>query len=112
MTGVQTCALPICEDQFDASKHSKDLAKCAETPAPGQITVCDLTTKKIVNIKETEFDSSKHSNDLNKCAQVLATAPATIASTGPTSAIATMFGLSALAAGIGYAVQRRRNILG
>lgn len=39
-------------------------------------------------------------------------APATIASTGPASAIATMFGLSALAAGIGYAVQRRRNILG
>lgn len=39
-------------------------------------------------------------------------APAVIASTGPASAIATMFGLSALAAGIGYAVQRRRNILG
>ena len=39
-------------------------------------------------------------------------APATIASTGPASAIATMFGLSALAAGIGYAVQKRRNILG
>ncbi len=104
--------ITIREDQFDASKHSKDLAKCAETPAPGQITVCDLTTKKVVNIKETEFDSNKHSKDLNKCAQVLAAAPATIASTGPASAIATMFGLSALAAGIGYAVQQRRNILG
>jgi hypothetical protein len=39
-------------------------------------------------------------------------APAVIAATGPASAIATMTGLSALAAGIGYAVQRRRNILG
>lgn len=105
--------ITIREDQFDASKHSRDLAKCAETPAPGQITVCDLTTKKVVNIKETEFDSSKHSKDLNKCAQVLATTtPTVIASTGPASAIATMLGLSALAAGIGYAVQQRRNILG
>lgn len=39
-------------------------------------------------------------------------APAVIAATGPTSAIVTMTGLSALTAGIGYAVQRRRNILG
>lgn len=39
-------------------------------------------------------------------------APAVIASTGPASTAATMVGLSALAAGIGYAVQRRRNILG
>ena len=39
-------------------------------------------------------------------------APTVIASTGPASTIATMFGLSALAAGIGYAVQKRRNILG
>lgn len=40
------------------------------------------------------------------------TAPAVIAATGPASAIATMTGLSALTAGIGYAIQRRRNILG
>lgn len=38
--------------------------------------------------------------------------PTVIASTGPASTIATMTGLSALAAGIGYFVQRRRNILG
>lgn len=40
------------------------------------------------------------------------TAPKVIASTGPTSTIAAMFGLGALTAGIGYFVQRRRNILG
>lgn len=39
-------------------------------------------------------------------------APAKIAATGPADAVATMLGLSALAAGIGYFVQRRRNILG
>lgn len=39
-------------------------------------------------------------------------APAKIASTGPTSTIATMFGLGALTAGISYFVQRRRNLLG
>lgn len=38
--------------------------------------------------------------------------PAVIAATGPASTIATMTGLSALAASIGYFVQRRRNILG
>lgn len=40
------------------------------------------------------------------------TAPAAIAATGPADAVATMLGLSALTAGIGYFVQRRRNILG
>ena len=40
------------------------------------------------------------------------TAPAAIAATGPADTVATMLGLSALTAGIGYFVQRRRNILG
>lgn len=45
--------------------------------------------------------------------QTLGTAaPAVIAATGPASTIATMTGLSALAAGIGYFAQRRRNLLG
>lgn len=39
-------------------------------------------------------------------------APAVIPSTGPAAAVATMVGLSSLTAGIGYAIQRRRNILG
>lgn len=40
------------------------------------------------------------------------TAPVVIAATGPADAVATMLSLSALTAGIGYFVQRRRNILG
>lgn len=86
--------------------------ECETPTTPGQITVCDLNTKKVVTIKETDFDSAKHSKDLSKCGEVLGTTPAVIASTGPASTVATMFGLSALAAGIGYFVQRRRNILG
>lgn len=38
-------------------------------PAPGEIQVCDLTTKQIVTIKESDFDSSKHSKNLNDCAE-------------------------------------------
>ncbi len=114
---IQVCELAtkkiitIKENQFDASKHSKNLNDCKEV-VPGKIQVCELATKKVITINENDFDSAKHSKDLNDCAEVLGTTPPVIASTGPASAIATMFGLSSLAAGIGYAVQRRRNILG
>jgi hypothetical protein len=104
--------ITIKENQFDASKHSKNLNDCKEV-VPGKIQVCELATKKVVTINENDFDAAKHSKDLNDCAEVLGEeTPTVIASTGPASAIATMFGLSSLAAGIGYAVQRRRNILG
>ena len=55
----------INEDQFDASKYSKDLSKC--TSKPKQIKVCKLDTKTIVTIDEDKFDSSKYSKDLNDC---------------------------------------------
>lgn len=104
--------ITIKENQFDAAKHSKNLNDCKEV-VPGKIQVCELATKKVITINENDFDSAKHSKDLNNCAEVLGTTtPTVIASTGTASAIATMFGLSSLAAGIGYAVQRRRNILG
>lgn len=116
---IQVCNLAdktiitIREDQFDASKHSRDLSKCDKVVTPGKIQVCDLTTKKVVTINENEFNAAKHSKDLNKCATpVTPETPAVIASTGPTSTIAAMFGLGALAAGVTYFVQRRRNILG
>lgn len=116
---IQVCELAtkniitIREDQFDASKHSRNLNDCKEV-VPGKIQVCELATKKVITINENAFDSAKHSKNLNDCAEVLGTTtpPTVIASTGPASAIATMFGLSSLTAGIGYAIQRRRNILG
>ena len=102
--------ITIKEDQFDASKHTRDLNKCAPAQ-PGEIKVCVTATKEIVTIKENEFDASKHSKDLNTC-NVVVEAPAAIASTGPTGTIATMFGLSTLAAGVTYVARARRNLLG
>ncbi|MEO7905141.1 MAG: hypothetical protein ABIR91_05115 [Candidatus Saccharimonadales bacterium] len=38
------------------------------TPPPAKdITVCDVTAKKIITIKETDFDSKKHSKNLKDC---------------------------------------------
>ena len=37
---------------------------------PKTIEVCDVTTNKIVKIKENEFDSKKHSKDMNDCKQI------------------------------------------
>ena len=37
---------------------------------PKDIQVCDLTSKKIITIKETEFNSSKHSKDINDCKEI------------------------------------------
>jgi len=40
-----------------------------ETP-PKKIKVCELATKKIIEINEADFDASKHSKDLSKCKEV------------------------------------------
>jgi len=36
-------------------------------PAPKDIKVCVLATKKIITIKENKFDSTKHTKDLTRC---------------------------------------------
>lgn len=36
-------------------------------PEPKDIQVCDLTSKKIITIKEDQFDQSKHSTNLKDC---------------------------------------------
>lgn len=53
--------ISIDEKNFDAKKHSKNLADCTK------IQVCELATKKIITIRETAFDAKKHSKDLNDC---------------------------------------------
>lgn len=60
----------INKTDFDASKHSKNLADC-DTPAPEKITVCDLTTHKVVTINKTDFDASKHTKDLSQCDKIM-----------------------------------------
>lgn len=60
--------ITIKENEFDATKHSKNLDDCKVEEK--KITVCRLSDKQIVIIKESEFDSSKHSKNLNDCKTV------------------------------------------
>jgi uncharacterized repeat protein (TIGR01451 family) len=90
--------ITINEDQFDSSKHTKDLTKCDSTTTE-KINVCELATNKIISIKESEFDAKKHSKDLTKCE---------LPQTGPTENIVALVGLSALIASIAYYVASRR----
>lgn len=68
---IQVCELAtkkiitIKESDFDATKHSKNLDDCKETPV--KIQVCELSTKKVITINEADFDATKHSKDLNDC---------------------------------------------
>lgn len=70
---IQVCELAtkkiitIREDQFDASKHSKNLDDCKEVVK--YIKVCELATKKIITINEKNFDATKHSKNLADCAE-------------------------------------------
>lgn len=115
---IQVCELAtkriitIDETAYDASKHSRNLADCADKPAPGEITVCKISTGKIVNIKESDYDESIYTKDLSKCAATPVT-PAELPATGPESVLAIAAGyLSVLGAGAAYVVQARRGNLG
>lgn len=44
-----------------------DATVYVKPPVVKQIQVCDLTTQKIIWIKESEFDADKHTKDLDKC---------------------------------------------
>lgn len=98
--------ITIDEKDFDAAKHSKNLADCAEE---GEIVVCDYTTKTVVTIKESEFDDSKHTKDLSKCEETPVTPPE-LPRTGSEGLVAVVAAL--LTAGVAYAVTARRNVLG
>lgn len=102
--------ITIREDQFDAAKHSKDLADCAaKPPVPGEIVVCETATKNIVTIKENEFDAAKHSKDLSKCDET-PVVPTELPQTGSTGVLAIV--ASVMAAAAGYVVTARKNVLG
>ena len=109
---IQVCELAtkniitIDETAFDASKHSKNLADCAEE---GEITVCELETGKVVTIKEDAFDSTMHSKDLTDCEE---TPVVELPHTGPEAGLLAALIISAVAGGAAYFVQSRRNVLG
>ena len=96
----------IDEKDFDASKHSKDLNKCAPAQ-PGNIKVCVIASKEIVTIKENEFDASKHTKDLNVCAKT--ELPAELPHTGMNGAVMA-FAASIVAGAAAYAVRARKNL--
>lgn len=99
--------ITIKETDFDASKHSKNLADCKEVPPVKTIEVCDLTTKEIVTINESDFDASKHTNDLSKCEETPVTPPE-LPQTGAGENIVAIFGLGALIASLAYYIASRR----
>ncbi len=59
--------ITIREDQFDASKHSKNRDDCKEVVVK-YIKVCELSTKNIITIDEKAYDTTKHSKNLADCA--------------------------------------------
>ncbi len=102
---------------------------------PENITVCELSTKKIVTINKNAFDATKYSTDLSKCDEpkkitVCNLSTKTIVAinesdfdstkysknlndcelphTGPTENIVAFLGLGALAASVTYYVRSRR----
>lgn len=48
---------------------AKQVTFKGEQPPKVTITVCDITTKKIVTINQEDFDSSKHTTDTSKCVE-------------------------------------------
>lgn len=54
----------IYEDDFDATKYSKNEADCKTK----QISVCDIATQQVVTIDEDAYDSTKYSKDTANCA--------------------------------------------
>jgi uncharacterized repeat protein (TIGR01451 family)/LPXTG-motif cell wall-anchored protein len=82
-------------------------------PVPGKITVCELSTKKIVTIKESDFNTSKYSKNLDDCKSTPVTPPTTttppeLPHTGASENILAFTGLGALIASITYYVASRR----
>lgn len=82
---------------------------------PGNINVCEISTKKIVSIKESEFNSSKYTKDLSQCDTIVPpTTPETpetvseLPQTGISTSAMAFAGLGLLTVGLGYALTSSR----
>lgn len=113
---IQVCDLAsqkiitIKEDQFDASKHSKNLKDCEAVP-PSKIKVCELASKTIITIDQNKFDSSKHSKNLADCQTTPVTPPVTppqLPHTGASDGVAAALALGAVVASTSYYIASRR----
>lgn len=78
-----------------------------DQPPVVDITVCELSTKKTITIKQSEYDASKHTTDFSKC--VVTTAPPTeLPNTGPGAIAAIFAGVSSLAGAAHWFFMNRR----
>jgi uncharacterized repeat protein (TIGR01451 family) len=92
---------------------------------PGSINVCELSTKKIVSIKESEFNSSKYSKNLADCSvemckvpgkehmpknssECVTTTVTELPETGINSGVVVFAGLGMITAALGYAFTSTR----
>lgn len=91
----------INENEFDKTKHSKDMNDCAES----KVKVCVIETKQITEINGKEFDNSKHSLNMEDCQGVPV---GELPHTGPTAMIAVMTALVAAGMGVAYYLQHRQ----
>lgn len=87
----------------DACDHAK-----VKVPKPQEkMKVCELSTKKIVTIKENDFDESRYSTDFTKCQETPVTPPE-LPQTGPAEVLSQVVGLVSLATAGTYYVMSRR----
>lgn len=74
--------LPVCgpntlrniakvETDYGTKQDTADVTTTKECVNPKDITVCRLSDKKIVTIKDTDFDSTKYSKNLDDCKSVV-----------------------------------------
>jgi len=84
-----------------------------KTCEPGKISVCEVSTKEIITIKESDFNATKHSKNLDDCKETPVTpvtpeTPTELPQTGASENILALTGLGALIASISYYVASRR----
>jgi len=106
--GVNTFRNIATIETSNGSKSDGADVTVDKTCQPTEISVCEISTKTIITIKDTTFDSSKYTKDLSKCAVT----PPELPHTGAGDNIAAILGLGALIAGIGYYVNSRRAVTG
>ena len=80
---------------------------CKEVPEPVKITVCELSTKKIVPILESEFNTTKYSKNLDDCKEVEVPVPEELPKTG-INGLENVIGLGMLVASTAYYATSKR----
>lgn len=103
----------VCVDAPELSGTPDDCDEAiVEVPAPNKVSVCDVTTGKVITVNESEKDNYKPVGDEACKNKVLgATTPVTVASTGPADVLVGTAGLGSLTAAGYYFQSSRRRIL-